>query len=551
MELATFFDHFETYVEAPGGVAKLREMILQLAVQGKLVPQDPTDEPASMLLSKAKRIAKPKLVSDDDKLFELPDGWIWIQFGDVFDIQGGTQPPKSQFSDEPQKGYVRLLQIRDFGSKPVPTYVPRDSVRRFCDESDVMLGRYGASVGKIFMGKNGAYNVALARIVYDKENIYNRYVYYLLKSNLFQRNLVDMSRSAQAGFNKGNVHPIPLPLPPLEQQKRIVAKVDELMALCDDLETQRHTRTTARKTFTAASLHHVTHAEDANDLRQHWQHIHQNFTLFTTTPQDVGELRKVILQLAVQGKLVPQDPTDEPASVLLEKIKAEKARLVKAKQIKKSKPLPPVEADEVPFGLPVGWSVARLGEIVLDFQNGLSKRKSDKGQPVPVLRLADIKNGRISESDLRHIKLTETELQKYRASRGDVLVIRVNGSADLVGRFIPVDVDRDLAYSDHLIRVTMSKEYVNPHFITLYSGSSLSRNHFEAKTITTAGQKTVNQTGLGSLPVPLPPLNEQKRIVAKVDELMALCDSLEADINQAQQDASVLLEATVKSLLAA
>ncbi len=209
----TFCEQFETFAEAPNGVAKLRELILQLAVQGKLVPQDVNDEPASVLVARLRCEMKGgdiPIPPDDNGIdnsktpFALPPAWLWLRFGDILDIQGGGQPPKSEFISKPREGYVRLLQIRDFGPSPVPTFIRADSVSRFCTTEDVMLARYGASVGKICMGQDGAYNVALTRIVFSHDHIYNRFVYYFLLSPLFQDHLEDASRSAQAGFNKGN-----------------------------------------------------------------------------------------------------------------------------------------------------------------------------------------------------------------------------------------------------------------------------------------------------------------------------------------------------------
>lgn len=175
------------------------------------------------------------------------------------------------------------------------------------------------------------------------------------------------------------------------------------------------------------------------------------------------------------------------------------------------------------------WKPVLLSDVVADFQNGISKRRGDTGDAVPVLRLADIVDGsRLRNDALREIVLTLAEQTKYRVHQGDVLVIRVNGSADLVGRFVRCDVTRNWAYSDHLIRLRLKTDLVDPAFLGVLSRSAAARAHLVAKTVTSAGQRTINQAGLGSLPFALPPLAEQKRIVVKVDQLMAVCDDLEA-----------------------
>ena len=193
----------------------------------------------------------------------LPDNWKWVRFGEIFDYRGGGQPPKSEFVDEPREGYVRLYQIRDLGDNPVPVYVPKESVTKYMTDSDILIGRYGASVGKIFRGENGTYNVALIKLVFTKDLVSTDYVYHLLHTNYFQKPVTEISRSAQAGFNKSNLFPLPLPLPPREGQKRIVETVDRLMEICDALEAQlKKAESTGAELFDAM-LHHVDDEEEA------------------------------------------------------------------------------------------------------------------------------------------------------------------------------------------------------------------------------------------------------------------------------------------------
>lgn len=149
---------------------------------------------------------------------ELPENWCLEKLGDVMEVQGGSQPPKSNFVYGPKEGYVQLLQIRDFGDKPVPTYVPENKVTKFCNEDDVLIARYGASLGRIVTGHKGAYNVALAKTIFDEELFYKRYVFYLLQTSVLQVPLKMISRSAQNGFAKHEIAHIELPIPPLKEQ---------------------------------------------------------------------------------------------------------------------------------------------------------------------------------------------------------------------------------------------------------------------------------------------------------------------------------------------
>ncbi len=219
------------------GIKKLRELILELAVRGKLVPQDPNDEPASELLKriaaeKAELVKQGKIkkqkplpeISEEEKPFELPSGWEWVRFELVLDFSGGGQPPKSFFIDEPKDGYIQLIQIRDLGESPQPIYIPKEKASKFCTANDILIGRYGASVGKVFWGKDGAYNVALVKIDNSCNAFDYSFLYWLLKSPLGQRLFSGISRSAQDGFNKSDIGNKLLPLAPLCDQGRIVKK---------------------------------------------------------------------------------------------------------------------------------------------------------------------------------------------------------------------------------------------------------------------------------------------------------------------------------------
>ena len=158
---------------------------------------------------------------------DLPPGWQIVKLGEIINVQGGSQPPKSTFVFEPRDGFVRLLQIRDFGNKPVPTYVPKDRVTKFCTKEDIFVARYGASLGRIVRGMEGAYNVALAKVIFDKNTIYSGYMYYLLQTPYFQIPIHMISRSAQNGFNKGEIFPIEVPLAPIAEQKKIVSEIEK------------------------------------------------------------------------------------------------------------------------------------------------------------------------------------------------------------------------------------------------------------------------------------------------------------------------------------
>jgi type I restriction enzyme S subunit len=205
---------------------------------------------------------------------------------------------------------------------------------------------------------------------------------------------------------------------------------------------------------------------------------------------------------------------------------------------------------EKPFDLPSTWKWIRLGDLDPNFQNGASSRGDKEGRDVIVLRLADIDNWRVSLKDTRSLKIAELSIERYLLKEKDILIIRVNGSAEIVGRFILCDKDIDAIYCDHFIRMRFPIEALAPKYIQLLSSTRVVRNSISDLFISTAGQKTVNQKHISSIIVPMPPVDEQHRIVAKVDELMALCDALKARLNEAQTTQVHLADTIVEQAVA-
>lgn len=217
-------------------IRQAKSKILDLAIHGKLVPQNPNDEPASELL---KRInPKAEIICDNPHYqnlpFSLPNSWIWCCHNQIFDISGGSQPPKSQFSIRPKSGYIRLYQIRDYGENPVPVYIPIESATKRTAKGDILLARYGGSLGKVFIAEDGAYNVAMAKVIIKSKGlIFKNYAYYYYLSNLYQRKLTEISRTAQAGFNAGDFEDLFFSLPPYNEQKRIVDAINKAFTTLD------------------------------------------------------------------------------------------------------------------------------------------------------------------------------------------------------------------------------------------------------------------------------------------------------------------------------
>ena len=206
----------------------MKKSILLYAIQGKLSENNEKEIVNSTIINKKINISAP---------FNIPSNWIWLSHNDLFEVIGGSQPPKSKFSPIMKDGYIQLYQTRDYGPNPQPVFVDKNDVSKFSEKGDIILARYGGSLGKVFWAEDGAYNVALARVIIKYPEVINKkYLYYYYLADLYQSKVKNGNRSAQAGFSKDDLNDLPFPLPPLEEQQRIVDKIEELLPLCDDIE---------------------------------------------------------------------------------------------------------------------------------------------------------------------------------------------------------------------------------------------------------------------------------------------------------------------------
>ena len=219
-------------------IRQVRAKVLDLAIHGKLVPQDPTDEPAIDLLRRINPHFTPSDTSHYQNVpFDIPASWEWVLHNDIINLVGGSQPPKSKFSSENREGYIRLYQIRDYGTTPVPVYIPLDLAQKKTNKGDILLARYGGSLGKVFRAEYGAYNVAMTKVVVKYAGLLDMdftYIYYL--APIYQHKLKTISRTAQVGFNEVDFADLYFPLPPLTEQQRIVSEIDRVFAVLDTIE---------------------------------------------------------------------------------------------------------------------------------------------------------------------------------------------------------------------------------------------------------------------------------------------------------------------------
>lgn len=343
-----------------------------------------------------------------------PATWAVEKLGDVMDIQGGSQPPKSEFLYEQAEGYVQLLQIRDFGKKPVPTYVPIGRVTKFCEKNDVLIARYGASLGRIVTGLEGAYNVALAKTIYDKRLLIDRFVFYLLKTPVLQTPLKMISRSAQNGFARHEIAHVELPIPPLNEQHRIVAKIETLFSELDKGIEALKTAREQLKVYRQAVLKHAFEGKlTAKWREENADKLEPPEQLLTHIQQE----RQTHYQQQLQ---------DWKAAVKVwEKIGKEGKKPGKPKNL--SRALSPDAEGNPSTSLPNGWTWLNLDNLVSDMDQGWSPKcenvpvtKSEWG----VIKTTAVQHGLFLEEENKKLPPELEPRKQHALNVGDILITR-------------------------------------------------------------------------------------------------------------------------------
>jgi len=334
------------------------------------------------------------------------------------------------------------------------------------------------------------------------------------------------------------------PMPPLAEQHRIVAKVDELMALCDQLEQQQTHSLAAHQTLVEALLGTLTRVESQQEFSTAWARIASHFDTLFTTEASIDQLKQTILQLAVMGKLVPQDSNDEPASALLQRIQAEKARLIAEGKIKKDKLLAPITDDEKPFELPQNWAWVRLGEALNKITDGT--HHSPTNTATGDFKYISAKNIKPWGLDLTDVTYVTAEVHQEIYSRcdpelGDVLYIK-DGATTGIGTINSLSEPFSMLSSVALLKPSLG---IKNTYLLKTMVAPLFYDEMRAG-MTGVAITRVTLSKLNDAIIPLPPLAEQHRIVAKVDELMALCNTLKARLADAQAIQLHLADAIVE-----
>lgn len=463
---------------------------------------------------------------------QLPEGWKIERLGDVIDIQGGSQPPKSEFIYEPMEGYIQLLQIRDFGENGIPTFVPQNRVTKFCDKDDILIARYGASLGRIVTGLAGAYNVALAKTIFDKNLLIKRFVYYLLQTQIFQVPLKMISRSAQNGFAKHEIAHIEIPVPPIETQQAIVNKIESLFDEIDEGIGRLKTAAQQIQQYRQSLLKNAFNGE----LTKEWRSKHAD-----TLPSESELLAQI--QTAREQHLAQQLADWQTAVSQWEQNGKEGKKPSKPSTLKKLESIEKLNEIEL-TELPEGWFWERLGLMTLGVEYGTSAKSQPEGK-VPVLRMGNMQNGKIDWADLVYSDNDE-EIKQYLLKKGDVLFNRTN-SPELVGKTSIIETDEKAIFAGYLIRINHLTEITDGRYLTYFLNSMIAKKYGNFVKTDGVNQSNINGQKLINYPFVFCSLKEQKEIADILEQKFTACDQLADEIAKQLKQAELFKQAVLKA----
>jgi type I restriction enzyme S subunit len=551
MNPTQFLAHFDGLADAPNAISRLRRFILDLAVRGKLVAQDSNDAPASEFIEE-------RTFVPDSEPWPLPSGWEWSSLSRLGETLGGGTPSKSE--PEYWNGSIPWVSPKDMKvdwindaedhiSEAAITHssaklIPKGSLLMVV-RGMILAHSYPTAISTVPL----AINQDMKAIVPFRSD-FARMLLLLTKGMKPEvMRLVLRSTHGTCKLLTDDLFSLPFPVPPLAEQKRIVAKVDELMALCDRLETAQTERENRRDRLVRASLHRLNQPADGQTFRAHARFTLDNLPCLTTRLEHMPQLRQTILNLAFRGALVPQDSCEGTGQELLKQVRAfhPESREFGGNRRKKEMTFEPMNCPGL-FEIPSNWSWSYLDflcEQIADVDHNMPKAV-DKG--VPFISAKDLKDDgtldfnnpkMISEADFERLS------RKVKIRRNDIIYSRI-GARLGKARLVEVDTRFLISYSCCLVRPL--HEFVEKRYLQKFLDSkvALSQAHGGTQSI------GVPDLGLGEIKafrVPLPPIAEQRRIVAKVDELMALCNRLEAQLTTTQTESRRLLEAVLHEAL--
>ena len=550
--------YFDTAFDAPDGIKKLRELVLALAMQGKLVPQDSCEQSASELLIeiekekeklvKEGKIKKSKIISNDGKYklnFDLPMGWSWTKLGALCILENGDRgknyPNQSALVPEGipfiNAGHLQNTKI----NLKNMNYITESRFELLSSgkvqKNDILFCLRG-SLGKVALVDNieqGAIASSLVIVRLFENFIFQEYILNYFLSNLsYQMVKMHDNGTAQPNLSATDLSKFEIPLPPLNEQKRIVEKINQLMALCDELEKLKVRKEAKKLTVHKSAINQLLDSKDKNNSQKGWHFISEHFNDLYTVKENVSELRSAILQLAMQGKLVPQNPNDQPASELLKEIEKEK----KANRVKS---LEPIKSESIPYELPNGWQWVYLNDFGV-WKSGSTPSRTNSayyGGDIPWVKSGEVKQGLIKKTEETITQKALDECSLGLNPVGSVLVAMYGANIGEVG-ILEVE-----ATTNQAICACQTFSKINNQFLKFLIDSL--KGYFISQGAG-AAQPNISRVKIINSIVPLPPFNEQERIVEKINQLMALCDNLEKQIENSSSKQTELLNAIMSKL---
>ena len=550
------------------GIKKLRELILELAVRGKLVPQDPNDEPASELLKriaaeKAELVKQGKIkkqkplpeISEEEKPFELPEGWEWVRLGDFTNIIRGITFPgneKSQFQAPGKIACLRTANVQEQIDWDDLIYISDSFVKRddqYLQEHDIVMSMANSRelVGKVALASlpdNSKFTFGGFLSVLRPLVVNEIYLMALLRCETYKSQLIESASQTTniANISLAKLNPLPVCIPPAKEQIHIVKKMNELMSLCDQLEQQSLTSLDAHQQLVETLLTTLADSQNAEEIAENWARISQHFDTLFTTEASIDALKQTILQLAVMGKLVPQDRNDEPASELLKHIEQEKAQLVKEGKIKKH---PPVEPLGEPALLPRSW----LNIVVQDFADirlGSTPDRSEKkywNGDIPWVSSGEVANKVILDTKE---KITSEGFKNSSTSMIPTgsLLMAIIGQGKTRGQTAILGIDA--CTNQNVAAFVFNQVFVEPEYVWIWAKSKYLSHRGDGHG---GAQPALNGKKVRSFIFPLAPIKEQQRIVSEVKRFNDICDTLKSRLQSAQQTQLHLADALTDAAL--
>lgn len=552
--------YFEIAINTPNGITRLRELILKLAIRGNLTIQDKNELSGDKLLDviqlEKKSLFKQgkikKQIYFDNKNnpispFIIPNNWIWTSLNNIVSLLGDGIHGTPQYDNHGEYYFINGNNLTD-GRIEIKSNTKTITEKEFqkhkrdLTENTVLVSING-TLGNVAFYDNEKVILGKSACYFNLMNGINKhYIKYIIKSNYF----IDYAFSSATGSTIKNVslksmRELPIPLPPQEEQNRIVKKIEELMCLCDQLEKHRNSKLDLLSKINNSAINKLITAEGESSLNEAWEFIQNKFELVFADKKNVFDLKEVILNLAMRGKLATSDSNDTPASNLLIVIAEERKLLEKQKLISKQKELPQIAKNDKKYDLPLGWEWVRLNEFG-SWKSGSTPSRTNQsfyGGEIPWVKSGEVKQGRIKETSET---ITELALQKCSVHRnpiGSVLIAMYGANIGEVG-ILEIE-----AATNQAVCACKTFSQINNEFL-YYLLQSLKSNFISQGA--GAAQPNISRTKIINTVVPLPPINEQKRIVKKIENLFQLADLLESNIEESSKKQIQILNSVLANI---